>query len=123
MALARLYFRVGDTAARSTAEAAVALSRDNTMSHHLGEALEILGSIELADGNKAAAISCLEESVALWRTRGWHSFHATALTSLGKAYADTDPQAARAALRAAHALYVQVGNVAMAAEVARLAGC
>ncbi|ONI75086.1 hypothetical protein ALI144C_40725 [Actinosynnema sp. ALI-1.44] len=121
LGLARLYFRIGDAAARPTAEAAVALSRDNTMSHHLAEALEILGGIELADGDNAAAVACLEESVALWRNRGWHSFHATALTTLGRAYADTDPQAARNALRAAHDLYVQVGNSAMAAEVAQLA--
>nr|WP_042191568.1 BTAD domain-containing putative transcriptional regulator [Kibdelosporangium sp. MJ126-NF4]CEL20160.1 regulatory protein [Kibdelosporangium sp. MJ126-NF4]CTQ97385.1 regulatory protein [Kibdelosporangium sp. MJ126-NF4] len=120
LALARLYFRVGDGAARATATAAVALSRDYNMSHHLAEALEILGSIELADGHTAQAIACLEESVALWRSRGWHSFHATALTSLGKAYADTDPQAAREAWRSAHDLYVHVGNWAMAAEVARL---
>nr|ARU08096.1 MlcY [uncultured bacterium] len=121
LALARLYFRIGDEAARPTAEAAVSLSRDYNMSHHLAEALEILGSIEVADGNPAKAIPHLEESVALWRTRGWHTFHAIALTSLGKAYADSDPAAAREAFRSAHDLFVQVGNWDQAAEVARLA--
>nr|WP_225955167.1 BTAD domain-containing putative transcriptional regulator [Kibdelosporangium phytohabitans] len=120
LALARLYFRIGDATARPAAEAAVALSRDYNMSHHLAEALEVLGCVELADGNNAAAVTCLEESVALWRNRGWHSLHATALTSLGKAYADTDPQAAGNAWRSAHDLYVQVGNLASAAEVAAL---
>ncbi|CAM3592267.1 BTAD domain-containing putative transcriptional regulator [Kibdelosporangium persicum] len=121
LALARLYFRVGDEAARPTAETAVALSREYNMSHHLAEALEILGSIEVAAGNPAKAVPHLEESVALWRTRGWHSFHAIALTSLGKAYADSDPEAARRAFRSAHDLFVQVGNLDQAAEVARLA--
>ncbi|WP_037266351.1 BTAD domain-containing putative transcriptional regulator [Kibdelosporangium aridum] len=122
LALARLYFNTGDPEARPTAEAAISLSRDYNMSHHLGEALEILGSIEIADGHPAKAIPYLEESVALWRTRGWHSFHATALTSLGKAYTDIDPEAARNAFRAAHDLFVQVGNVEQAAEAAKLAG-
>ncbi|GIF13976.1 ATP-binding protein [Actinoplanes teichomyceticus] len=104
LALARLHMRRGDPAARSTAEQALALSREYRMGHHLAEALQILGEIELAAGNNDDAITLLEESVQRWRRRGWHSLQAAALVSLGHAYTGVDPAAARRAFTEAEAL-------------------
>jgi tetratricopeptide (TPR) repeat protein len=115
--LARLQAQTGDPDARRTAEESLALSREHNMSHHLAEALEIMGSIELAAGQPDKAAAYLEESVALWRTRGWHSFLATALDRLGDAYATLDPAAARAARTEAHTLFVRLGNTEKAAAI------
>lgn len=120
LGLARVHLRRGDPRARPVAESAVALSREYKLSHHLAEALEILGEIELADGSVRRAISLLEESVALWRTRGWHSYQARALTTLGRAYAETEPEAARAAFDEARQLFDRTGHTGRAAELARL---
>lgn len=117
LALARLDLQRGDPAARTTAETSVALSREYHMSHHLAEALEVLGEIELADGFPARAIGHLEESVAIWRTRGWHSMQATALTNLGKAYAQIEPLAARGAFEEAGAILTRLGDTARLAEL------
>ncbi|WCN83961.1 ATP-binding protein [Micromonospora sp. LH3U1] len=117
LALARLDFQRGDPAARSIAETSVLLSREYHMSHHLAQALEVLGEIELADGCPARAIGHLEESVAIWRTRGWHSMQAAALTNLGKAYAQTEPLAARRAFEEARAIFTRLGNTAKLAEL------
>ncbi|MCX4471657.1 NB-ARC domain-containing protein [Micromonospora sp. NBC_01655] len=116
LALARLDLRRGGPDARTTAEAAVTLSREYNMSHHLAEALAVLGEIELAEDCPARAIGHLEESVAMWRTRGWHSMQAAALTSLGRAYAHTEPSAARRAFEEAAAIFTRLG------DTARLAG-
>ena len=78
---------------------------------------EHAGIIELADGCPARAIGHLEESVAIWRTRGWHSMQATALTNLGKAYAQTEPLAARRAFEEAGAIFARLGNTAKLAEL------
>ncbi|MGC7094286.1 BTAD domain-containing putative transcriptional regulator [Amycolatopsis lurida] len=121
LALARLHFQCGDPEAMPTAEASLALSREYRMTHHLAEALELLGELELAAGNPAGAVPHLEESVALWRTRGWHSFLATALTALGKAYSATDPRAAVTVFDEARALFHQAGDPGQAAELGRLA--
>ncbi|MEU8253578.1 NB-ARC domain-containing protein [Micromonospora inaquosa] len=110
LALARLALQRGDPSARTTAETSVALSREYRMSHHLAEALEVLGEIELADGFPERAIGHLEESVAIWRTRGWHSMQATALTNLGKAYAQIEPLAARRAFEEAGAILTRLGD-------------
>ncbi|MEU8327840.1 NB-ARC domain-containing protein [Micromonospora sp. NPDC048839] len=104
VALARLDLRRGASTARETAEAAVALSREYNMTHHLAEALLLLGEIELTEDHAAEAIDRLEESVALWRTRGWHSLHATALERLGHAYARTGSPAAQQAFDEARVL-------------------
>ncbi|WP_406069013.1 ATP-binding protein [Micromonospora sp. NBC_01638] len=117
LALARLDLQRGDPAARTTAETSVALSREYHMSHHLAQALDVLGEIELADGSPARAIGHLEESVAIWRTRGWHSMQATALTNLGKAYAQTEPLAAQRAFEEASAIFTRLGNTAKLAEL------
>jgi tetratricopeptide (TPR) repeat protein len=117
--LARVYLRRGDSRARPVAKSAMVLSREYNMSHHLADALEILGEIELAEGHTRRAIGFLQESVALWRTRGWHSYQAKALTTLGRAYADVDPEAARAAFDEARRLFAQTGAVEQAADLAR----
>ncbi|GLW79006.1 AfsR/SARP family transcriptional regulator [Actinokineospora globicatena] len=104
LAVARLRLRRSDPGARDAAESAVALSRAHRMTHHVAEALTLLGDIELAGGNPVAAVPYLEESVALWRTRGWRSFQVAALTSLGQAYLAVDPRAAQAAFREARSL-------------------
>ncbi|MEV6871633.1 BTAD domain-containing putative transcriptional regulator [Amycolatopsis sp. NPDC051128] len=121
LALAGLHARRGHPDARTTAETALRLSREYKMTHHQAEALETLGEIELAAGHAAAAIPLLEESVALWQSRGWHSFHAAALTSLGHAYSGVDRKAAREAFNEARALFIQLGNDAKATELEQLA--
>lgn len=121
LSLARLHLRRGDPQARGTAERALALSLEYRMNHHLAQALGLLGEIELADGDPVRAIGRLEESVALWRTRGWRSFQATALTSLGRAYALAGRRsAAWQALREARELFTSMGSTARAAEVEKL---
>ncbi|MBV6702736.1 BTAD domain-containing putative transcriptional regulator [Kitasatospora aureofaciens] len=85
--LAMLYAATGDDRARETAEAALAIARRFDMGHHLAQALGILGELDLAAGDHAAAVAHLEESVLVWRARGWRSFLAEALQALGRAYA------------------------------------
>jgi tetratricopeptide (TPR) repeat protein len=121
LTLARLYFHRGDADARSTVEMSLSLSRDYNMSFHLAQALELLGEIELAEGEHTAAISHLTESVTLFRNRGWRSYLAGALTSLGKAYSGSAPGAAREAFTEAHALFIRLGNIAQASEAEQLA--
>ncbi|GAA3729067.1 hypothetical protein GCM10022225_08090 [Plantactinospora mayteni] len=120
LGLARVYLRRGNSRARAVAESAMLLSREYNMSHHLAEALEILGEIELAEGHVRRAIGLLEESVALWRTRGWHSYQAKALTTLGRAYAGVDPEAAHTAFDEARRLFARMGDAERAADLARL---
>ncbi|TCB95375.1 XRE family transcriptional regulator [Micromonospora zingiberis] len=122
LALARLHFKRGDPEAREAAEMSLALGREYRMTHHVAEALQLLGEIELARDSPAGAIPYLEESVTLWRTRGWPSFQAAALTSLGRARMHSDQRAARAAFAEAHAILVQLDNMDKAAELEALIG-
>ncbi|MFC3742371.1 ATP-binding protein [Paractinoplanes deccanensis] len=117
LALARLHLRRGDPAARSTAELALALSREYRMGHHLAEALQVLGEIEFAAGNRDRAITLLEESVRRWRQRGWYSLQAAALVSLGHAYTGVDPAAARRAFAEADAISGQSISAAKASTM------
>nr|BFD89075.1 BTAD domain-containing putative transcriptional regulator [Kitasatospora sp. Xyl93] len=84
--LAMLYAATGDGRARGTAEAALAIARRFDLGHHLAQALGILGELDLAAGDHASAVAHLEESVLVWRARGWRSFLAEALRALGRAY-------------------------------------
>ncbi|MFE4393040.1 MULTISPECIES: ATP-binding protein [Streptomycetaceae] len=84
--LATLYAATGDGRARETAEAALAIARRFDLGHHLAQALGILGELDLAAGDRASAVAHLEESVLVWRARGWRSFLAEALRALGRAY-------------------------------------
>ncbi|GAB3497100.1 AfsR/SARP family transcriptional regulator [Nocardiopsis coralliicola] len=98
--LTRLYTAVGDEAALATARTAAELSRRHGMDHHLADSLTLIGEIHLAEGRSGPAVATLEESVALWRTRGWPSFLADALDSLAGAYAAAARPAASSAARA-----------------------
>jgi tetratricopeptide (TPR) repeat protein len=112
--LARLYLKRGDPRARSAAQNSLRLGREHSMSHHVADALSVLGAVELADGRPNQAAGHLEEAVRLWRTRGWPSFLASALRNLGQAYAGCDDNAAYAAWREAREIYRQLGNEAEA---------
>jgi tetratricopeptide (TPR) repeat protein len=103
--LARLHIRLGEPAALPTVRAAARLSRDHGMDHHLADALGMEGEILLDAGEVRAAVASLEESVRIWRTRGWPSFLAPVLAALARAYeAAGDPAAARRAHAEADAL-------------------
>jgi tetratricopeptide (TPR) repeat protein len=107
---ARVYLDRGDARAAAAAHASLALGREYNMGHHVADALTILGDIALAAGRHAAAVEYLEEAVRLWRTRGWQSFLAAALNSLGRAYLPTDPDAAHAAWAEAATLSTGIGS-------------
>lgn len=98
--LARLFTAIGDVRARPTADLALAYSRAGNFGHHLADALAVLGELNLAAGDTAAAVDCLEESVEVWRTRGWFPFLARTLRRLGDAYAAAGDHDAAAAVRA-----------------------
>ncbi|WP_194915455.1 AfsR/SARP family transcriptional regulator [Catenulispora rubra] len=85
--LAKYYAAIGDVRARAAVETAEAISRRNKMSHHLADALLVLGRLDLAAGDPVAAVAHLEESVELWRRRGWGSFLAEAQETLDSAQA------------------------------------
>ncbi|NAS20603.1 AfsR family transcriptional regulator [Herbidospora sp. NEAU-GS84] len=87
VALARLYAVAGDPRARGAAEAAEELCRNHRLAHHRADALWVLGEVDLAEGRVDDAVTHLEESVRLWRVRGWQAFIAAALDSLAEAYA------------------------------------
>jgi tetratricopeptide (TPR) repeat protein len=122
LGLARLYAKRGDPRATAAAETALAMGREYDMTHHMADALTILGEIDLAAGRRESAIDRLRESVRLWRTRGWPSFLATALSSLGDAYASSDEPAARAAWSEARELFARSGPDPRAEELARRLG-
>jgi tetratricopeptide (TPR) repeat protein len=118
--LARVRIRIGDPDAGALAVAALAIGREYNMPHHTADALGIMGEIELAQGRHAEAIPHLEESVSLWRTRGWPAFLAGALHSLGDAHASSNPQAAQAAWNEARQLFEKLGNNGKVAELTAL---
>ncbi len=92
--LARLYLHRGDPQAAAAAEVSLTLGREYNMPHHIADSLAVLGEIELAAGHPERAIEHLEESVRVWRTRGWAAFLAAALRSLGAARSKVDAVAA-----------------------------
>jgi tetratricopeptide (TPR) repeat protein len=120
LAFARLHLKRGDGRARAAAETSLALSRKYGMFHHLAESLHILGDIELAENRPEQAIPYLEESVTILRARGWHSFQAAALTSLGRAYLLVDRPAAERVLDEARGLFEGLGNTAKSSEIQQL---
>ncbi|MGL5857466.1 MAG: AfsR/SARP family transcriptional regulator [Angustibacter sp.] len=97
IALARLYLAREDPRAGPAAESALRLGRRYRMGHHLADALAALGEVALADGDHERAVGYLQESVAMWRTRGWPAFLAATLSILGDALEPIDPDAARRA--------------------------
>ncbi|MEU7858132.1 BTAD domain-containing putative transcriptional regulator [Nonomuraea sp. NPDC049141] len=105
VALAKLYAGHHDPRARAAAEAAELLSSSHRLAHHRADALWVLGEVDLAEGRIDEAVTHLEESVRLWRTRGWQEFLAGALAGLADAYtAAGDLPAAAAARQEADAL-------------------
>ncbi|QFZ22452.1 AfsR/SARP family transcriptional regulator [Saccharothrix syringae] len=117
LASARLHLEVAPSRARADAERSLALSRRYRMTHHIAQGLELLGLLMLGEGRPQDAVVHLEESVTLWRTRGWHSYHAAALESLGRAYEQVDPVAARRAFAEAREVYLRIGDTDRAARV------
>ena len=105
LALSRVYYSSLTRGPGAAAEASLALGREYNMSHHVADALGVLGELDLVDGRHADALARLTESVRLWRTRGWPSFLAAALRTLGDAQSATDPAAARASWAEARDLY------------------
>jgi hypothetical protein len=64
----------------------------------------------------------MEDSVAVWRTWGWLSYQAAALTHLGQAYAsaDADRPAARCAFTEARDIYSRLDRADRVGELTRL---
>ncbi|GGK73885.1 AfsR/SARP family transcriptional regulator [Mangrovihabitans endophyticus] len=120
LALARVYMRRRDTRARDIAEQALAIAREYRMSHHVADALGVLGELDLAAGDIADAVAHLTESVTMWRTRGWLSYQAAALATLGSALAGSDPTAARKVLTESREIFARLGKHNRVKEVERL---
>ncbi len=119
--LAKLFNRVADPRAEATARAAVGLSRENHFRHHLADALALLGTIHLEAGDAVTAVTCLQESVEVWRTRGWPAFEARTRVVLGRARAACgDLAGARSTWQLARGLFERLGDTSSAEQVARL---
>jgi DNA-binding SARP family transcriptional activator/tetratricopeptide (TPR) repeat protein len=110
IALARLHLARQDPGAGPAAEAALGLGRRYRMGHHLADALAALGEVALAHGRPHDAVVHLEQSVAMWRTRGWPVFLAATLRTLGDAQALIDPGAARRAWAEAEQTLATLGR-------------
>jgi DNA-binding SARP family transcriptional activator/tetratricopeptide (TPR) repeat protein len=121
--LAKLYAGLGDSRARPTAEAVLSVSRRYGMRHHSADSLKVLGDLDLAAGRFASATLRLEESVLVWRSRGWSSFLAATLLSLGHAHAGTgESESAAKAWTEARTLFEELSDTSAAAEVTALLG-
>ncbi|GGM73028.1 BTAD domain-containing putative transcriptional regulator [Dactylosporangium sucinum] len=121
LALARLHAHRGDERATEEAEGALRIGREHGMGHHVAESLAVLGEIDLARGRPEAAVARMEESVAMWRTRGWLSFQAAALATLGRAYGELGRAVpASAALAEARDIYARLGQPEKVRELERL---
>ncbi|WP_440087201.1 AfsR/SARP family transcriptional regulator [Streptosporangium sp. LJ11] len=121
--LAKLYSGEGDERARPTAVTVEELSRRYNLTHHLADALWILGDLDRADGDHARAVERLTESVALWRTRSWTTYLGGALRSLGLAHAAAgDRERALRCWREAHELFTVIGDGTKADDLAGLLG-
>ncbi|HEX5741791.1 MAG TPA: BTAD domain-containing putative transcriptional regulator [Pilimelia sp.] len=114
---ARLHLPADPAEARAAATTAMRLSRAHAMQHHLADALELLGELELLAGRPRPASTWLAEAVALWRAGGWPARQAAALVLLGRAYDDLDPARARRAHREARQILLRLGEPGRAAQV------
>ncbi|MGH3373398.1 MAG: AfsR/SARP family transcriptional regulator, partial [Actinoallomurus sp.] len=116
--LAKLYAATDDPRARPAAEAVLSISRRQGMRHHMADSLKVLGDLDLAAGRYASATIRLEESVLVWRSRGWTSFLADTLRSLGHAHAGTgDGESAAGAWTEARSLFEELSDAEGAAEM------
>jgi DNA-binding SARP family transcriptional activator len=119
LAQARLHLSRHPARARDAARTCLILGREFNMPHYVADALAILGTLDLAEDRHAAAVEQLEESVRLWRTRGWPSFLAATLNTLGHAYATVNSPLAHEVWAEAAQLYTGLGLTSRAAEVGR----
>jgi tetratricopeptide (TPR) repeat protein len=83
--LGRLHVARRDPEAGATLNTVLTLARRSRLPHYVADALKTLGELDLAEGRAEQAVARLEESVRIWRTRGWLAFLADGLTSLGEA--------------------------------------
>ena len=119
--LGKLYAGRGDARARPAAEAVLSVSRRYGMRHHLADSLKVLGDLDLTAGRFASATLRLEESVLVWRSRGWSSFLAATLRSLGHAHAGAGESAAAVkAWAEARTLFEELSDTTSVAEVTAL---
>ncbi|QBI53034.1 AfsR/SARP family transcriptional regulator [Streptomonospora litoralis] len=113
--LVRLYLATGDPRALSTAAETADLSRRYGMNHHLADALGLQGRALLESGRSRDAVAVLEESVGIWRTRGWLAFLAQGLRDLAQAYtAIGDEASAERANREADAVSAEAPDATTA---------
>lgn len=111
--LAKLFVAIGDERAGPTLDLALTYSQAGNFRHHLADALGVFGELKMAEGDLPGAVSCLERSVQVWRTRGWIPFLARALRTLGDAHAAAgDHDAARAGWTEARELFERIGDTA-----------
>ncbi len=109
--LGRLYVARRAPEAEATLDAVLSLARRNRLPHHLADALKTAGELDLAEGRFGLARARLEESAAIWRTRGWLAFLADCLVALGEARLVTgDSEGARSAWTEAGELYAGLGD-------------
>lgn len=116
--LGKLYAEHGSPKAAETAEAIVSLSRRNRLPHHLADGLKLNAEIALAEGRTDAALAYVEESVEIWRSRGWLAFLAEGLTAMGRVQAAVgDPTAAGHSWAEAADIATQLGDDASARKL------
>ncbi len=121
--LGKLYAAMDDPRVRPAIGTVISISRRYRMNHHLADALKVLGELELAAGRPAEAVDALEESVRLWRARGWQAFLAEALTALGHAYRGTGADDAAAKVwREALGMFERLADADAAENVKSLLG-
>ncbi|MFC5833526.1 AfsR/SARP family transcriptional regulator [Nonomuraea insulae] len=84
--LSKLFVATTDKRARETIELTLANSEHGNFGHYLADALSVLGQLNLAEGDLPAAITTLERSVQVWRTRGSIPYLARTLRTLGDAH-------------------------------------
>jgi tetratricopeptide (TPR) repeat protein len=119
--LAKSFTRRRDPRALATIRIAVSLSRDGNFRHHLADSPALLGQVHLVAGEVTRAIACVEESVQVWRTRGWPAFLAETLRTLAGAYAAAgDHTSAERAWREARELYQRLGETSAVDEITEL---
>jgi tetratricopeptide (TPR) repeat protein len=121
--LGKLYVAQGDPAAAGTLEAVLRLARRNRLPHYLADALQTAGELDLAEGRVRRAVTRLEDSVEIWRSRGWLAFLADGLAALGEArLAAGDRDGARTSWTEAQEIYGGLGDATAADATAERLG-
>lgn len=121
--LGQLHMRRGDRRAGVALRQALAIFEREGLSSDHAIALRALGEWCLADGDPAAAVTHLQGSLRIWRVLREPWGTALCFSALGTAHqAAGDPDAARAAWRAARDRYREVGNDSEADRMTDLIG-